>query len=226
MTKSRTKGQRRKAAKALRQQAAMRRAVNGRRIIAPAVPPAVDGPTPERLAKAQGAAVVGEDRVTRIRDGIVEKLAAKGALWPPPPRATDDQKAMCAHRNVMMFEAAQELRRVHRIAGMDASPTSVNLLATGGGSGDKAYQMPLTMAAVAARFKLRAACDEVREPMWNVVVQVVVEDIDLVAAGDEASEGRETDEGARGVARFALRHGLAVLAGHWGYLKPSKVGVR
>jgi len=206
MTKSRTKGQRRAASKAQRQRAAMTRAADGRRIIAPTPEPAVIGPTPERLAKAQGAAVVGEDRVTRIRDGIIDRLASSGRLWPDDPE-----------RNRALYSVALELQRVYRLAGLDASPTSVNLLAAGGGSGDKPYLTPTTEAAAGARVRLRSAYDAVPRAMWTVTVAVVIADHDLVSAGSAAASGLEDDKGVRAIARYNLREGLAAIGRHWGY---------
>ena len=211
MPKARTKGQKLASAKARRNIDAFARAVGARRVImhahAGAEPTRLLGPTQERLAKAQGASQTGVDGVVRMRDGALEKLAASGRLWP------GDES-----RNRILFEAAQELRRVHRMAGMDASPTSVNLLATGGGAGDKAYMIPLSEAAVGARAKLRQAYDATPRAMWNVVVSVAIEDNDLTAGGVAAGV-----DGAgcvrRGVARWAVQHGLEAIAKRWKFIK-------
>lgn len=203
MTKSRTKGQRRAASKAQRQRAAMTRAADGRRIIAPAPEPAVIGPTPERLAKARGLAEASYNRSTRIRDGVLERMAAGGHLCASP-----------AHTRVLI-EVAAELRRRWRIAGLDASPKSVNLLATGGGGGDPAYQMPVTVDAAMQRVFLRRARESVAAAHWAPMIDVVVMDHDLVAAGAPMARGEKDPKGRRALARHAVRHGLVELGEHW-----------
>jgi hypothetical protein len=161
--------------------------------------------TPERIAMAGPDTYVGDDGARRFTDGILQRLAARGGLYPD------------REMNLRLLEAGEKyyedwyVSNMSPLAGFD--PTRV--FVAGGDHGS----MPHNQRQAIHRGNFRKAKDFVGKKYEEVLHAVVLmgQD-DLVAVGRRAG-GISGRHAAMAIATERLTAGLYLLAKHYGIIR-------
>lgn len=124
-----------------------------------------------------------------------------------------------ARRNAILWQAGDRYRTVHRAAGLGGI-SAVDYGRGHGGSGDPAYGMPVTQAAMDARREFRSAQERLQDGLGKLYGGIVYA---VLIDGEKIEDVAPVSHvGARERRMFGLeflRVGLDLLAVHWGLLK-------
>ena len=143
----------------------------------------------------------------RLRPSVVDEMQSRNLF--------DRHDAI---RNSALAECARTLAKHWHAAGLAERPTTVDLLATGAGTGDKAYMTPTSEHAARARDEIRMAMGMIGPRCWPCVHAVVCEDRPLEIVGAEQSAYTNGPK-ARIVAIERVVAGIEIIAAEWGYTR-------
>lgn len=188
-----------------------------------------NAPTPERLLKLPGVSIasslgsrhlvavfptksdkpVGDDKVIRINQAPLDRLAARVQLDPAD-----------VYRNAKLAEAGDRLRQ-HWYRGGLSGIGSIDWNRSGGGGGDPAWLIPTSEDMAYHRHRFRRARDGMDRDHWDAVYKLACGEEDLLSVGRAAGFGNHA--GASAVALDRLRRGLDHLAILFGILPPRPI---
>lgn len=164
-------------------------------------------PTPERALRANGSMRQGADKVMRLEDAPLDRLAARGQLHPRDPRL-----------NRIYKEAGEEYYRDYMLSGMSQlKAMDPSRIVIDGGAIGSSGGLPATLAAEFHRKRFFAAQRYIGTEFSPIVDAVVLREEPLIDVGRRIS-GHASNNSATAVAMDRLSLGLSRAAVHYGLM--------